>query len=249
MSWVAIYGNYFVLMYGCQMLVDALSRGLNAGVGDLVAEGEIKSIKVVFWEIVTARLFIAGLVCTGIILLSESFVNLWIGEQYLLPQSALFVMTAIFFIQMTRTADIFLYAYGLFQDIWAPFIESFLNVFLSILFGYLWGLTGILVGVMISQLIVVFCWKSYFLYKQGFKQTINEYVVLYSKKVSLLIITSVVSLHLFELIYINVSIDIIEWILRAALFMVIYTSVGFICFTVFDFSFRSLIRRVMMYFQ
>lgn len=53
------------------MLVEAVFRGLSAGVGNLVAEGDIKLIKSIFWQIVTARLFLAGLICSG-----------WTGPKY-----------------------------------------------------------------------------------------------------------------------------------------------------------------------
>ncbi len=243
LTWVAIYGNYYILMYGCQMLVESISRGLNAGVGNLVAEGNAKTIKKIFWEIATARLFIAGFVCSGIVLLSESFVTLWIGEDYILPKQPLFFMVVIFFIQMTRTSDIFLYAYGLFQDVWAPFLESFLNLLLSAVFGYFWGLTGILAGVMISQLLIVNSWKAYFLYHQGFKQGIFEYIVLYTKKIILLFLTSQISFYLFEMININKSINAFNWIANGILFMFVYAFVGIICFIACDSSFRSLVRK------
>lgn len=241
LTWVAIYGNYCILMYGCQLLVESILRGLNAGVGNLVAEGNTKKIKKIFWEITTARLFLAGFVCSGVVLLSENFVILWIGEGYILPKQPLFFMVIIFFIQMTRTSDMFLSAYGLFQDIWAPFLESFLNLSLSVLFGYFWGLTGILAGVMVSQILIVNSWKPYFLYNQGFKQGILEYVVQYTKKIILLFLTSQISFYLFEMININKSINTFNWVADGLLFIFIYAFVGITCFIVFDSCFRSLV--------
>lgn len=241
LTWVAIYGNYCILMFGCQMLVESISRGLNAGVGNLVVEGNTKKIKKIFWEITTARLFLAGFVCSGVVLLSESFVILWIGEDYVLPKQALFFMVIIFFIQMTRTSDIFLHAYGLFQDIWAPFLELFLNLSLSILFGYFWGLSGILAGVMVSQILIVNSWKAYFLYNQGFNQGILEYIVLYTKKIILLFLTSQISFYLFKMININETINVFNWIADGIRFMFIYAFVGFILFIVFDSCFQSLV--------
>ena len=58
------------------------------------------------------------------------------------------------------TVDVYLNAYGLFNDIWAPITEACLNIGLSILFGYFWGLNGILyaqpIADVLSALITVF---------------------------------------------------------------------------------------------
>lgn len=247
LTWVAIYGNYLILMFGCLMFVDAVSRGLNAGVGNLIARSDINSIKSVFWQLVTVRLFIAGLICSGILVLSESFVILWVGEEYVLPKFPLVTMVSIFFIQMTRTCDIFLSAYGLFQDIWAPLVESLLNILLSILFGYFWGLTGILLGVMISQLVVVNSWKPYFLYRQGFKQSVQEYITLYSKKLFLVLICSFISVHSFEIICSNAQLSLFDWLSSAFLFLIIYLFIGGACFTAFDSLFRLITKKIFNY--
>ena len=241
LTWVAIYGNYFILMVGCLKLVDAISRGLNASVGNLVAESEISLIKTVFWQTVTVRLFLAGLICSGIYCLSEAFVILWVGEEYVMDKLPLMLMTMIFFVQMTRTCDIFLSAYGLFHDTWAPFVESILNVFLSILFGYFWNLTGIFVGVLLSQLIIVNSWKPYFLYHRGFKQGVGEYVITYSTKVVLVFISAFSSIYLFNMIWTTNSLNLGEWIVSAFCFLTIYSLVGILCFTVCDSSFRSIV--------
>ena len=245
LTWVAIYGNYFILMVGCLMLVEAFFRGLNAGVGNLVVQSDVKLIKSVFWQIITARLFLAGMICSGIFSLSENFVILWVGEDYILPTCPLLVMTAIFFIQMSRTCDTFLSAYGLFKDIWAPFVESILNILLSILLGYLWGLTGILIGVLISQLIIVNGWKPYFLYSQGFNFRFFEYIVFYTKKIFLLLIVILSSFYCYGTLFDEFTINTTNWLFCAFFFVLIYIFVGMTIFVTFDSSFRLLVKKLL----
>ena len=73
---------------------------------------------------------------------------------------------------MRVVVDTFINSYGLFQDIWAPLVESILNLGCSIGLGYFYGLHGILGGVIFSQVIVIFIWKPYFLFSQGLKLSI-----------------------------------------------------------------------------
>ena len=121
-------------------------------------------------------MWIASIVCFGMYMLGDSFIIWWVGEECILPQSTFIVLILITFITLSRTNDVFLAAYGLYQDIWAPIVEAILNLGLSILLGYYYGLTGILSGVLISSLVIVYSWKPYFLYKKGFNENIVEYV-------------------------------------------------------------------------
>ena len=186
---VAIYGNYMLIVTGVTMLVNALLNSIGAGVGNLVAEGDKKKIKAVFWELTVLRMWIASVICFGMYMLGDSFITLWVGKEYILSQSAFVILIAITFINLTRTNDIFLNAYGLFQDIWSPMVETFLNLGLSILLGYYYGITGILSGVLISLVVVICTWKPYFLYGWGFKENVLEYILLYIKYIVGLIVS------------------------------------------------------------
>lgn len=95
---------------------------------------------------------------------------LWVGNEYVLEQPAFILLLIIAFINLTRINDVFLAAYGLYQDTWAPITEAVLNLGLSILLGYYWGIIGVLWGILISLLIIVCGWKPFFLYKYGLKK-------------------------------------------------------------------------------
>lgn len=248
LTMVAIYGNYVTIMGGCLALVDALSRGFYAGVGNLITGGNNKLIKKTFWEIVTIRLFLAGMISLGIYLLSEPFVKLWVGSQYLMSDLPMLLMTLIYFIQMTRSCDLFLRAYGLFHDIWAPVVECFLNVALSILFGFLWGLPGILFAVLVSQIIVVLCWKIYFLCSLGFKEPVGQYVITYIKKLSLLFCTIFLATYFFKLMNCNIK-SYLDWILGGCVLCSVFGIVGGFLFYCFDKDFRSISHKILWRFR
>lgn len=241
---VAIYGNYVLVMGGCLMLVEALFKGVTASVGNLVVSGNSKQIREIFWKIVTIKLIFAGAICCGIAVLSNSFITLWIGSNYVMPIESMLVMVAIYFIQMTRTSEIFLSAYGLFQDIFAPLLESILNLVLSILFGYYWGLTGILVGILLSQIIVVNSWKVYFLYSKGFRTSIIEYVIGYTKKLLLLCLAFLSVYCVFECIFNVEAHDFYEWCLLGLFVIAFYFCVSAILFYLFDSVFKLLIKQL-----
>lgn len=225
---VAIYGNYMLIVFGVTLLIDALMNSINAGVGNLVAEGDKKKIKSVFWEITILRMWIASVICFGMYMLGDSFITLWVGKEYILPHSAFVVLIIITFIRLTRTNDIFLNAYGLFQDIWSPVVEISLNLGLSILLGHYFGITGILSGVLISLLLVICTWKPYFLYSKGFKESITEYIFRYGKSLLLLLIACFSCKILIEKIFaLNIH-NYLQWTLHAVISLSLYAILSLI---------------------
>lgn len=240
---VAVYGNYMLIITGVTLLMDALLRSINAGVGSLVAEGDKERIKKVFWELTSLRLWLASVVCFGIYKLGHSFIILWVGNDFLLEQSAFIVLIAITFIGLSRTNDTFLAAYGLFQDVWAPVTEAVLNLGLSILLGYYYGLTGILSGVLISLLVIVCIWKPLFLYKCGFKENIGEYVIRLFKYLALIAVSCISISWLGDCLFSNSFHSYGQWCLYAFKLLVLYTLFSLTLFLCLDKASRSYVIR------
>ena len=245
---VAVYGNYMLIVTGVSLLMDALLRGINAGVGSLVAEGESKRIKDVFWELTSLRMWLTSIACFGIYKFSHSFITLWVDGEFVLEHHAFVVLLLIAFINMTRTNDTFLAAYGLFQDVWAPLTEAGLNLALSILLGYFYGLIGILFGVLISMLLIVCGWKPFFLYKCGFHEGVGEYVVGYLKYVILIIISFVCISALTDHLFVLPIYSYATWGWLVFRVLSFYTLSSFLLFAIVDKSFRRWIIRIMMLF-
>lgn len=201
---VAIYGNYMLIILGLISLTNALSNGVTASVGNLVAEGNHRKSISVFSELFSIQFFIAMVMCFGMWMLAQPFMTLWIGKDFLLPNSTLAILVGILFVSISRrTVDSWINAYGFYSDIWAPVIEASLNVGLSVLLGYFFGLNGILMGVLISLLIVVFGWKPIFLFAINLKDGLGQYVKNYMFHLCLAGIVTVISFNLLNLLPID----------------------------------------------
>lgn len=236
---VAVYGNYMLIVMGVTYLMDALLRSLNAGVGNLVAEGNKQQIKKVFWELTSFRLWLASVICFCMYKLGHSFIILWVGSGFVLEQPAFIVLITITFISLSRTNDTFLSAYGLYQDIWAPAVEAFLNLGLSILLGYYYGLVGILSGVLISLLVIVCGWKPFFLYKCGFKESVGEYVIRFFQYSALIAISCICISWLDDYLFLASVRSYGEWCLYALRILTLYSVFSFVLFLIVDEAARS----------
>lgn len=173
---VTFYGNYTMIVGKLTALFNNVLVGMNASIGNLVAEGDKQNIKKVFWEYITFRYWTTGIFIIGLSFLINPVITWWIGEQYVLANHIVFLILLNMYIMLTRPAvDIFINAYGLYGDTWAAYTEGFLNLTITLFFGYFYGLIGILLGKIISMFFMVVLWRPYNLYHNGFKQSISYY--------------------------------------------------------------------------
>lgn len=242
LSLVAIYGNYLLIVSGTTLLVNSILNSFNAGIGNLVAEGNIDKIKSVYWEISSFRLWVASLVCFGIYSLCDDFIRLWVGDEFLLSKVTILILVANTFLSLIRNNDAFISAYGLFHDTWAPIAEAILNIGFAISLGYFFNLPGILFGAFISSLIIIHIWKPLFLFKEGFGCSISEYIIRYFKY-GLLIFLSVAFTYIINN-RININVDsYLQWMFEAIIFVSVYCIISIAFFYSFDKSFRLCLSR------
>ena len=179
---VTSYANYQVITNGVSSVVNSVFSGMNAGVGNLIAEGDKTRIWGVFRELFTSRFLIISTACYCMYNLSSAFIALWVGGQYVLDGISVLFIVLLFYILTSRVVvESYINAYGLFGDVWAPFAEAIINVGSSVAMGRIWGLPGILGGMLLSQVLIVLLWKPYMLFRKGLKRPVREYALLYAK--------------------------------------------------------------------
>lgn len=233
LTMVGIYGNYMLIANSIRMLFNAAFQGATAGVGNLVAEGDKKKMLSVFEELFTSRFLIITTFLYCFLVLSNSFMVIWIGEQYLLDRPTLTVIVLTTYIILSRTTvDAYIFATGLFQDIWAPIVEAVLNIGFSLLFGYYFGIIGVLSGVLLSQVFVIFLWKPFFLFKKGLHESLWIYIRLYVKHIVVFAVCYAISEFVFEFITIQET-SYFTWGLSAALHFILF---GSLCYVLLYFT-------------
>ena len=72
---VAYYGNYSIIIDKLNSLVNNLLNSVNAGIGNLIAEGNHNKIIAVFWEMIALRYFISGLLIISLYYLITPFIT------------------------------------------------------------------------------------------------------------------------------------------------------------------------------
>ena len=179
---VAQYGNYMLIAVKSGSLFEVLFSGLNAGIGNLIQEKDIKKIKKIFWELNSFRFFMAGCLVIILYFSMEPLISLWVGHKYIMDKSVLIlILINLYFMQIISTVELFKNSYGLFQDVWAPITEVVINLTVALVLGYFIGIRGVLLGTALSALIIKVMWKPYFLYKRGFEEPVLGFWLVVAK--------------------------------------------------------------------
>lgn len=240
---VALYGNYLIIITGITMLLTSIYNGLNAGVGHLVSEGDTQKNLNVLYELLSSQIWIGGTLCYGLWVFTPDFVTWWVGEEYLLPDSTLWILVVTFFINLQRlNIGAFITGFGLYRDIWAPLAEGAINATVSIILGRYMGLNGVLIGAFASVFVMIYCWKPYFVLKYGFGCSSKPYV---AKNLKLTLIYCLIWMavsFMFNQITIpeNLYIRMLTEMLQIAVFSLVLVTILYI----YDEATRQFIRRV-----
>lgn len=172
----AFYFNYTMLINKLNVMVNILSDGMNAGIGNLLAEGNQQNTMKVFWELTAIRFLIVGLVVFGFLLFMQPFITCWLGAEWLLPDLVVYLLLTNVFIMLSRgVVEMYISASGLFHDVWAAWTELVLNLGLTLCLAPLLGIPGILIGKIVSVFFIAMFWKPYFLFSQGFRLPVSVY--------------------------------------------------------------------------
>ncbi|MFI3266774.1 MAG: sugar transporter [Rikenellaceae bacterium] len=208
LAMVALYGNYTMLSSRIQALVGNVLDSTRAGVGNLISSGDQQKIYAVYKQLLSIRTLAAGLLSCCTFVLASGFIEVWLGEQYVLSDTILFMVCVSMFLGLLRGAnDEFMFGYGLFYDVWAPLAEGAILVVVSLVGGFVWGFEGVLLGPIVSLIIIVHIWKPYFLFGKGFNKPMANYFGLVLKH----LVPVLAAYFVAEIIMDKIDIVIVDW--------------------------------------
>lgn len=223
---VAFYGNYTIILDKLTLLTNTVYGSITASVGNLIAEGNTRKIESVYWELLSVRYLIAGILAFSIYFIVQPFITLWLGESYLLNNTIVFLLVCNIFIRLTReAADAFLFGAGLFQDILAPIVEIVVYFTIAIVGGNIWGLPGILLGGIGSMFVIGWIWKPYFLFTRLFSSPLSRNILTQLKYLGIVVLSIILSyMFCVHIVHINPNHSFISFVTYC---IVIFASITF----------------------
>lgn len=242
---VAYYGNYIMIISKVSLLFKSALDSVNAGIGNLVAEGNKSQMLMVFWELMTIRHCVAGILCYSIYCFIEPFISLWLGSEYIMDHHILVLLAIYIYISNSRgVVDAFNHAHGLYADVWSAWTELVLNLSITIIAGVYYGIIGILFGKIISIGFIVIFWKPYYLFSTGFNIPISTYWNGAIRYYAIFIISFFICLLLNQQIHINPYNSFICWIEYCTISICAYLIINILLLLLFAKGGKDLVKRL-----
>lgn len=228
---VGIYSSYQMLIGMLGMLINVVTGVISPMIGKHVAIHTDEDNFILWKRINIMYIFVGVIVTYCFYNLSTSFIVLWIGKENTLIQTTILLLSVnLYIIFLRNITEIFKNAYGFFDDIQLPILESILNFSFSLFLVIKIGLNGVIVGTIISNLVVIVILKPILVFKRCFKINIVTYIKMYFNYIAI----SIISIILAEIIknkFLNENINsFYQWILESTKLFVLISIIASIIF-------------------
>lgn len=228
LSTVALYSNYMTIINGIMGIEYLLGNVITASFGKIIKEVENVSKIFRYFNIYEYVQFIITSFCVVCLaLLGNSFINLWVGSEFIIEKTAFIVLVIDFFIHsMYQPAYVMYGATGSFKnDKFITLISAIMNIIISIILVNFIGLAGVILGTLITD-IYIWIVRTYQMVKKYFNQNYTVYILKIFKYVISTLISLFIAMFVCEKIHINYL--LCELIIKGIICLIISIIVNYI---------------------
>lgn len=219
-SQVGLLSNYTTITNALTSFLSSFFNGFTASIGNLNTDDDTKNQESSFYQIILLSLYIYGLVSIEVILLSNHFIDIWLGSDYLLNFNICFALGLNIYIDGMRFANYtFRNTFGLFKKgRFTPLISSITNIILSILLVKPLGIFGVLIATAIARCFITTMYDPFLLHKYKFKTSSKRFYIIYASYFALFLSTLVICNSIIN--YINIT-GILGFLLKGIIIAII----------------------------
>lgn len=224
-----IYSSYNLIRLQIELILKQFFSAVTPSIGNLIASGSVDKQYYLFNKIFYISFVVINFCSVSMFILYNTFIEMWIGEKYLLSNSISFIIAfdSYLYILLQAIAS-FRTANGLFiKGQYRPLIMAIMNVILSIILIQQYGIFGTVLATVICRLLTQW-YDPYLLFKYIFKQSFFKFYVKYLMYMLLFAVSSIAtyyisSLYSFDNIITNFVFKIICCIIIPNIIVLIFT--------------------------
>lgn len=175
---VGIYSNYSMIINLIKTFLTQITGSVTASVGNLIAKETKEKVHEVFNAMLLMYFWIYSFCFISFWVVFQPFIELWIGNEYLLDKGTLLlVLVNFYFTGYQNCVNNYINATGLFWETrYKPIVECLINLFVSIVLAYKIGIIGVFIGTLMSFL-CTFWVNPILLYKKYFNKSMSLYFI------------------------------------------------------------------------
>lgn len=168
---VGLYSNYYIFYTTINALFNKIFNSVSHSLGNLHASQEKDREYEVFKATVLVTALLGGTAGVGIFVVSNEFINIWIGNDWVIKQPFSLLMGIETFTLAVRICiSKFRTTMGLFQQAkYRPVFGMLINLIVSALLVQNWGISGVLVGTIVSDWLTTMWFDPIIIHKYGYK--------------------------------------------------------------------------------
>ena len=191
---VAFYANYRLIIRSVDSLAAQITIAITPTFGNIAVRD--KDNQKPFFSILNLFVYWMTLMSSLLIyFLTEPFITLWIGEDFIISRAVLMVMVLDYIVvNLQRPANTLRNANGLFtQGKFLPLVMALLNVIFSAILAYPFGLLGVMLGTVLARVLTLVWFDPVVVYKYIFKESAAEYFIQYFFRFAILVVTGLIT--------------------------------------------------------
>lgn len=217
---VGLYSNYSLLIVTVEGLLSRFFTAITASVGNMSVATSKEKQNDIYELINFIQFWMYSFSTVAFAALFNSFIELWIGKEYLIDTLCMVFAIANFYINGMRQSNIvFNTTYGLARYYtWLPIPTALFNLFSSIGLAFIIGPAGVFAGTTLSTLCTSFWMEPWMLMKRGLHGSLKKYWINYSKYTLTTLISLGVTFYLCNLIVEN---GIFGFVLKMLIVMIV----------------------------
>ena len=191
---VGYISNYNMLINAVTGMVVLIFNNIVSGFGNLIATSGKKNFQRVFKELNFINFWIYGFCAIAFYILIPPFIQLWIGEQYLIDDVSFFLIVLnCYLMGQSIIYNNARNAYGNFNsDKWISFVQALINLVISVIGAKFLGLVGVYVGTILSRVWFVLM-RPCKTYEMMFGVPVTEYYKQFFKYISSVLAIGVIT--------------------------------------------------------
>jgi O-antigen/teichoic acid export membrane protein len=222
--------NYTLITVTVQTFIVQITSAAQASFGNYINSGYKESdVYIVFKRLTFLCYFCTSFSIVSFLTLIQPFINLWLGEKYILPYYIIVVLCMTFFISLLRIPLMQMISiYGLFKEMkHVAILAAIVNLSISIVLIQQIGIVGTLVGTMLSEAIY-WIGQTYYVLRKRLKVLSKNYAIIISKYLLVTLISIIITLPLSNIpLGLN---RIIAFIFKAFLCIIIPNGINILLF-------------------
>ncbi len=185
---IGVSSNYQMIISAVNNIIMTAFLSIASSVGNLNTKNDSNNYRV-FKQLLLLAFWGFGISSVSLVILSNDFIELWIGENYLFEKITVIALVSTFYINGVNVVTYtFRTTMGLFREArFTPILASVINISLSIFWGKKYGIHGIFFATTIARLFTFGTIDAVLIYKKRFNKKCLEYFLLYYKYIVFLL--------------------------------------------------------------